>query len=129
MSGPFGTQSNIDAKPDFSFPKDLRLLRSGDFREVYREGFRTGCRYFRAFCRPRDEGSEPRVGFTTPRALGKAVIRNRIKRKMREAVRHEVRELGPGWDVVFNPRRTVVSAPPEELRREVQKVFRRCNGS
>ncbi len=68
------------------------------------------------------------MGLTVPKALGKAVDRNRIKRRMREAVRHEVRELASQWDVVFNPRQKVLTVPMTDLQREVRRVFRRCSG-
>lgn len=89
-------------------------------------------RYFVAFCvrvpqQPPDEPS--RFGFTVPRALGHAVQRNRIKRRMREAVRHQFAALPTSWAVVFNPRRNVLDAPFEDLCREVGRLFRRCNES
>ena len=116
----------IDTKPDYSFPKQFRLLQSSDYRRVYKAGMRVSGACFRAFCCARAEGAGPRVGLTVPKALGKAVDRNRIKRRMREAVRHEVRELGPEWDIVFNPRQTVLTVPMTDLQREVRRVFRRC---
>jgi ribonuclease P protein component len=85
--------------------------------------------YFLAFCLRRNEETGPRVGLTAPRALGNAVVRNRIKRRMREAVRQRLWSLGPQWDVVFNPRSSVLDAPMPELLREVDKVFRRCKVS
>lgn len=86
-------------------------------------------RYFRAFCYARDEGAGPRVGLTVPRAVGKAVVRNRIKRRMREAIRRQIGSLGPRWDVVFNPRTAVRNVPFAELEREVRRVFDRCSAS
>lgn len=68
-----------------------------------------------------------RLGFTVPRALGHAVVRNRIKRRMREATRFEVFRIPTSWNVVFNPRRTVLDAGFDDLRREVGRVFDRCS--
>lgn len=71
----------------------------------------------------------PRIGFTLPRAVGNAVVRNRIRRRFREAVRFYLDRLNPQWSIVFNPRRKALEAPFPELRREVEKLFLRCNGS
>jgi len=123
---PFVTP-NSSSSGRYLFPKSARLLKSGDFRNVYDDGFRVPGRYFVAFCLRRGEGEGAKVGFTTPRALGRAVVRNRIRRRMREAVRLQLPKLPPGWWVVFNPRRVVLTAPFSELQEEVARVFRRCS--
>ena len=84
---------------------------------------------FAAFCLRDPQSDGPRIGFTVPRALGKAVVRNRIKRRVRETVRLLLNELSPQWSIVINPRRKAFHAPPAELRQEVEKLFLRCNGS
>ena len=71
-------------------------------------------------------GDGPHFGFTTPRALGKAVVRNRVRRRMREAVRLEQHLFAPGWSIVFNPRRVLADVPFESLRQEVVRVASRC---
>ena len=76
---------------------------------------------------PRPEG--PHIGFTCPRALGKAVVRNRIKRRVRDAVRLQLDELSPLWSIVINPRRKALDAPVAELRQEIIRLFQRCSGS
>ena len=66
------------------------------------------------------------MGFTCPRALGGAVVRNRIKRRVREAVRARLELPGAGWEIVINPRGRVMGAPFEQIEREVEKLFQRC---
>jgi ribonuclease P protein component len=87
-------------------------------------------RHCTAFClRVPGEPQPARFGFTLPRALGTAVERNRIKRRMREAVRTQLAAISSNWLIVFNPRRSALEAPFEELRRDVARIFARCEES
>lgn len=69
----------------------------------------------------------PRLGLTVPRAVGKAVARNRIKRRLREAFRKHLKDVGPEWDIVLNPRRSVLDAAFLDIERALGKVIERCN--
>jgi ribonuclease P protein component len=109
-----------------AFPKRVRLLRSQDFRRIYDQGIRHSSSLFAAFCLREETGDGPRVGFTVPRKVGKAVVRNRIRRRLREAVRLHLERLSPQWSIVINPRRKVLEAPFAEIRGEVERLFRRC---
>ncbi len=130
MSAPSATPSDWirTTSPGFSFPRDRRLLRSSDFRRVYQKGFRVSGPLVAAFCLRREDAAGPRIGLTVPRTLGKAVVRNRLKRRMRECVRRGWGALPGGWSIVFNPRRAAVDAPIGQLAKEVERVFLRCSG-
>jgi ribonuclease P protein component len=71
----------------------------------------------------RAEGEGLRVGFTVGRALGGAVARNRMKRRLREAVRLSRPSPGPAADVVINPKKSLATAPFAGLLVEVGRAF------
>jgi len=86
---------------------------------------------FAAFCFERAPGGRDaaegaRIGLTVPRKIGCAVVRNRIKRRLREAFRHRSAEFGPQWDIVLNPRRAALTAPFPEIERAIGKVIEKC---
>ncbi len=93
---------------------------------MYDNGTRHTCPYFAAFYLVQPSSENPHIGFTTPRALGKAVVRNRLRRRVREAVRLELANLNPQWSIVFNPRRKTLECSFDELRAEVLRLFLRC---
>ena len=106
-----------------------RLCKHADYQLVYKAGrkqFGKQLAYFHAL-RPADRRSNttgPRIGLTVPKALGKAVDRNRIKRRMREAVRAGLPHLTAPVDVILHPRRSVIDLDFAQLKREVATIFR-----
>jgi ribonuclease P protein component len=114
----------------------FRLRKHADYQRVYkasRKQFAKQMSYFFTL-RPqlgadgtpmRDaDASSPRVGLTVGKVMGKAVDRNRIKRRMREAVRKNLGTLSTPVDVVLHPRRSVIDLDYPTLEREVASVFR-----
>jgi ribonuclease P protein component len=127
-SSPLATREPCGTPNSFGLPKSARILRAADFRKAYNQGTRFTGRCFAAFCLrvQREQSVGPRLGFTVPRAFGKAVLRNRVKRRIREALRVRLPEVAPEWDIVINPRRPAIAAPLEELRREVDRLVAQC---
>ncbi|MBI3209137.1 MAG: ribonuclease P protein component [Candidatus Solibacter usitatus] len=102
------------------------MLRSSDFRKVYDNGTRVPGPLFSAFCLSNSASAGPRIGFTTPRALGKAVRRNRMRRRLREAIRLQLASIAPVWDIVINPRKSMLDASWAQIQSEVRKLVSRC---
>ena len=105
------------------------MLKSSEFRRVYDNGSRYSGPLFTAFFLANQEPLGPRVGFTTPRALGKAVRRNFMKRRLREAVRVQIPSIAPHWDIVINPRKALHDAPWPAVEKELRKLVARCGNS
>jgi ribonuclease P protein component len=110
---------------------NFRLRKHADYQRVYKAGRKQFGRQMAYFFALRDaaaaERSEtpgPRIGLTVPKALGKAVARNRIKRRLREAVREALPLLSAPVDIVLHPKRSVLEAEFAVIEREVQTIFR-----
>ena len=100
-----------------------RLLRHADFERVYKLGRRHFSANMTVFYLRRAEGDGMRVGFTVGRALGGAVDRNRMKRRLRESVRLCRPAASPAVDVVINPKKTVRTVEFSLLLSEVSRAF------
>jgi ribonuclease P protein component len=130
--------SNQDVKPRpawAGFPRSLRLLRHADFERVYKLGRRHFSASLTVFywLRPEASTTAPttktpatrglRVGFTVGRALGGAVQRNRMKRRLREAVRLSRPPAAVNADVVINPKKSLLTVDFEAVLNEVRRAF------
>jgi ribonuclease P protein component len=84
-------------------------VRRGDFDAVYRAGKRRSSSHFTVFFRA-NQLPVSRFGFSIKKALGGAVVRNRIRRRIREIVRCHRMEIPAGWDIVIHPKGSVARA-------------------
>jgi ribonuclease P protein component len=104
-------------------------LRHADFERVYKQGrrhFSASMTVFYLERQPTGAGASAtglRVGFTVGRALGGAVQRNRMKRRLREAVRLTRPAPGANADVVINPKKVVLTANFDAVLNEVRQAF------
>ena len=107
---------------DLRFRPSQRLRKRADFDQVYQGGERYSSANLMVIFLAA-AGGGPRVGFTAGKALGGAVVRNRIRRRLREAVRRHLRELKTPADVVFHPRKSALRAEFSQLEAEVTRAF------
>jgi ribonuclease P protein component len=113
-----------EGSPDL---RAARLRKHADYQRVYKESrkhFSPSMSYFfRSRAAEESVPPGPRVGLTAGRVMGKAVERNRIKRRMREAVRTNLGCLPQTVDVVLHPRKSVIDMEFAKLESEVARVF------
>jgi ribonuclease P protein component len=108
--------------PPHAFPKHLRLLRRADFRRVYEKGQRRSASLCTVFLLSNGL-AHSRLGITVPSRVGKAVLRNRIKRRLREIFRLNRQAIATGWDIVVNPRTQAAEAAFARLTKEFLKLM------
>ena len=94
------------------FSKSLKLNHL--FRRLYQKGKSAANKYLVIYCR-RNGSSENRIGYTVSSKLGHAVVRNRVRRRLREIYRRHESQFRPGWDLVVVARSRAVDAPYKKL--------------
>jgi ribonuclease P protein component len=103
-----------------------RLRRSVEFQQVIRRGRRVAGAAFVVICAPRrdrPEAARPiRLGITVSRKVGNAVVRNRVKRRIREWFRAGRGALGAGVDLVVIGRAAAAALPSADLVAELSQL-------
>src|SRR5512136_1641290 len=102
--------------------RKYRLRLSADFQRTRREG-KAWTDHLMVLCALPNDLTYSRFGFAASKRIGKAVDRNRARRRMREAVRLCRGTLAEGWDMVFVARPPIVHAPYAEIVRAIQKLL------
>ncbi|NPA93588.1 MAG: ribonuclease P protein component [Chloroflexi bacterium] len=104
----------------------FRLRKNADFQRVRREG--------RAYAHPLvvlivapNELAQVRVGVAAGRSVGKAVQRNKAKRRLREIMRPLIPQIAPGHDLMLIARKPMIEADFAEVRRAVLTLLRRAD--
>lgn len=101
--------------------QETTLKKNYEFRRVYHKGKAGVSPFLVVYARPNRTGGN-RMGVTVSTKLGKAVVRNRARRRLRELYRLLLPELKSGFDVVLVARSRTLTGSFEELRH----AFRRC---
>ena len=94
------------------FSKSLKLNHV--FRRLYHKGNSAANQYLVLYCR-RNGSQENRIGLTVSAKMGHAVVRNRVRRRLREIYRLHEGQFQPGWDIVVVARSRAMNAPYKKL--------------
>ena len=102
-----------------------RLTKSADFARLRKQG-QSWPSPLVLMSMDRNELGYSRFGFIVSRRVGKAVVRNRVKRQLREVMRHHLDEVPQGWDIVLVARPPIVEARFAEIENAVARTLARA---
>ena len=103
-------------------PAFTALRRKADFDTLGRRGSVRSTRLL-VLRSLRTDRPETRIGLSTPRSLGGAVQRNRVRRRLRELIRQRIEDVGAGWDMLLIARPEAGAASYAELREAVRLLL------
>jgi len=110
-----------------SFPKSRRLTRASEFERIKQEGLARHGKLLTLSATVVENSGLCRVGFITSRRLGSAVIRNRVRRRLREIVRHHQHDLRQDFWIVLIAKRDAANASYRALEDEWLRLARRAS--
>ena len=104
----------------------VTLKKNHEFRRLYSKGKSTASATMVCYCR-QNGGGQNRVGFTVSNKIGNAVVRNRIRRRLREIYRLHESRLKCGYDVVVVARSRAAEADYHRLERDLLRSFEKLS--
>jgi ribonuclease P protein component len=122
-----GFGNDMASTNSFSFPKTRRLTRALEYERVKHDGVTRSGKLLILNVAPMENSGPWRVGFVTSRRVGGAVVRNRVRRRLREIVRQHQHALRGGFWMVLVARRDAANASYQELEHEWLRLARRAS--
>jgi ribonuclease P protein component len=102
----------------------FRLRRHADYQTAYKAARKFQSSSTSWFLAPQVDGTlTPRIGLTVGKVIGPAHDRNRIKRRMRDLLRKHTTLFPAGFDLIFHPRRAVLTIEYTKLESELLRIL------
>lgn len=106
--------------------KQLRLTRRDDFNKVYRYGKSTANLQVVVYCLPNPRIERFRMGVSVSKKIGTAVVRNRIRRMMKEIVRLNEQRIRSHYDFIIIARKPVADMEYKQLEKSLLHALKRA---
>ncbi|MGG3956914.1 ribonuclease P protein component [Bhargavaea massiliensis] len=107
--------------------KKYRIKKNDEFQEVFKQGTSVANRQFVIYVLDKPEQAYFRIGLSVSKKIGKAVVRNRVKRYVRQVFHEERDRIQTGKDYVIIARVPVATMEYEEVKKSLLHVLRRAN--
>ena len=111
---------------DERFPKSLRIRKRAEYLEIQSEGAAVHTRLFVGLVRVTADRAGTRLGITTTKKIGGAVVRNRTRRRVREAFRRNRSVLPDGVDLVVVAKRAATESTARAIADDLAELGRRA---
>ena len=104
------------------------LKKNREFKKVYENGKSYATRNLVIYCLNYEKGKKNRYGLSVSKKIGNAVVRNKLKRRLREIIRDFEKEKEfKGYDIIFIARKPVVQIDYHHLKRDVKRLYQKMN--
>lgn len=104
------------------------LKKNKEFKKVYDNGKSYATRNLVIYCLNYEKGKKNRYGLSVSKKIGNAVVRNKLKRRLREIIKEFEKEKEfKGYDIIFIARKPVVQINYQYLKRDVKKLYKKMN--
>jgi ribonuclease P protein component len=110
-----------------SVEKNYRLAKREDFNKVYRYGKSTANHQFVLYYLAQPKHEHFRLGISVSKKVGNAVVRNRIRRMVKEIVRLRKEQFAPNFDYIIIARKPAAEMAYQEIEKSILHVFRRAS--
>lgn len=107
--------------------RQYRLAKRQDFSKVYRLGRSAANRQFVIYALPNPQTETIRAGISASKKLGGAVVRNRVRRMIKEIVRHHAQRLVNGYDLIVIVRKPAVDMNYKEMEKSLLHALKRAS--
>lgn len=114
----------IEDKAGARMKKERRVKTNGDFQKIFKKGKSFANRQFVVYCLEKSQQTEFRIGLSVNKKLGNAVVRNQIKRHIRQAFHELDQELAQSMDYVIIARKPAATMDFFETKKSLEHVLK-----
>lgn len=105
-------------------PKKFRLRKNIDFRKTYKRGKSLATRNLVMYIK-KNNLKDSRIGFSISKKIGKAHIRNKLKRQLREIIRKKIPLIKKGYDIIFIARQGIKFSSFKDMEKDIMFLLKK----